>query len=210
MLMSARPLRVEFVDFQNVGEHREYRFQVSRADEPTEVRLRVAINSFVAGGVRLQDGPDVCYQKLLHTLADAEAAIPAVITIDDADLTSYRVAHTPVSKHRSFTPSTTPTPPGPPKAPRTYARPPFVAARPSVAPAATKAPVALFAEGQRVRHAVFGDGVTSSSSAGHTVVHFDKDGSKTFVTAQLELDALSAPHEWETGPRGVNRACRPR
>jgi hypothetical protein len=210
MLIPARPLRVEFVDFQNVDEHREYRFQVSRADEPTEVRLRVAIASFVAGGVRLQDGPDVCYQKLVRTLADVEGAIPPVITIDDADLTSYRVAHTPVSKHRSFTPSTTPAPAGPPKPPRTYARPPFAASRANVAPVVTKAPVPLFGEGQRVRHAVFGDGVTSSSSPGHTVVHFDKDGSKTFVTAQLELDTLSAPHEWETGPRGVNRACRPR
>ena len=208
MLVPVRSLRVEFVDFVNVGPHREYRFRVCGADEPTDVRLRVALASFGPGGLRIQDGPDVCYQKLLRSVGGGEAAVPEVITIDDADLASYREAHTPVAKHRSFNPASTPAPARPPKPPRTYVSSPY--ARKAVAPEISKPKTPLFEEGQRVRHAVYGEGVTNSSTEGHTVVHFDKDGSKTFVTALLEMDTLSEPHTWETGPRGVNRACRTR
>src|SRR5206468_1227167 len=61
--------------------------------------------------------------------------------------------------------------------------------------------------GQRVSHAIFGVGVTSSSSRGHTVVCFDEGGTRTFVTSILKVDVLSAPHAWETTPRGKNRPC---
>jgi hypothetical protein len=210
MLVPARSLRVEYVDFKNVGSHREFRFRVCGADEPTEVRLRVALASFGPGGVRVQDAPDVCYQKLLRFVSGGEAPVPEMITIDDADLVSYREAHTPVTKHRSFNPSSTPPPARPPKPPRTYVRTPSPPSRNAVVPEVAKVARRVFEEGQRVQHAVFGVGVTSSSSEGHTVVHFDKDGSKTFVTSLLEMDKLSEPHMWETGPRGVNRACRGR
>jgi hypothetical protein len=62
-----------------------------------------------------------------------------------------------------------------------------------------------FGEGQRVSHAIFGPGVTMASSPGHTNVQFDAHGVKSFVTSLLELETLSAPHEWEAGPRGKNR-----
>ena len=206
MAVPARSLRVEFIDFQNVGDHRDYRFQVSCADEPAEVRIRVAMGRFGPGGLRLQDGPDACYQRLLRAVGDGETALPEVILLDDADLASYREAHTPVVRSRAASAST-PRPALPPKPARTFVRTP---SRPTAAPEVTKAPVPVFAEGQRVRHAVFGVGVTSSSTEGHTVVHFDEAGPKTFITSLLEMDALSAPHTWETGPRGVNRAVSER
>src|SRR5688572_1887162 len=120
MLVPVRSLRVEYVGFENVGPHREYRFRVSGPDEPTDVRLRVPLPNFGPGGLRVQDGPDACYQKLLQVAGAGEAAVPDVITIDDADLLSYREAHTPVTKHRSFNPSSTPQPARPPKPARTY------------------------------------------------------------------------------------------
>lgn len=208
MTVPARSLRVEYLDFQNAGDHRDYRFQVSGPDEPTQVRIRVAIDRFGPGGLRLQDGPDACYQRLLRAVTESETALPQVIHLDDADLASYREAHTPVVRQRAPNLSAPARPANlPPKPPRPFVRTP---ARPTAAPEVTKAPVPVFQEGQRVRHAVFGVGVTSSSSEGHTVVHFDKDGPKTFVTSLLEMDALSAPHTWETGPRGVNRAVSER
>ena len=208
MAIPARSVRVEFVDFQNVGAHREYRFRICGSEEPTEVRLRVAIDGFVTGGVRMQDGPDVCYQRLLREVAAGETAVPELITLDDADLVSYRVAHTPVARHRTYTPAASaPAANLPPKPQRTFVRTP--SPRLPVVPPASKAAPA-FEAGQRVSHAVFGVGVTSSSSDGHTVVHFDQNGSKTFVTALLEVDVLSAAHTWETGPRGINRACAKR
>jgi hypothetical protein len=195
-------VRVEYLDFQNVGGHREFLYRVYRPDGWTECRLRISIAAFDAGRVRLQDGPDVCYQKLLWTVAAGEPAIPDAITIDDADLASYREAHTPASKHRSWSPAS---PARPPFVPR--ARPRAPAPRLPVAPLVANDARAALEEGQRVSHAVYGVGVTTSSSRGRTVVRFDQDGPKTFVTSMLEVDVLSAPHTWETGPRGINRPC---
>ena len=197
---AARFVRVEYLDFKNVPDHREYRLAVCGPDGPAEFRFRIPVAAFGAGRVRLQDGPDVCYQKLLRAVAAGETASPAVVTIDDVELASYREAHTHVPKHRSWTPSL---PPKPPFVPRTQPTP--RSPQLPVAPLATNNTEPVFDEGQRVSHAVFGIGVTTSSSRSHTIIRFDEDGPRTFVTSRLKVEVLSAPHTWETGPRGKNR-----
>ncbi len=195
-------VRIEYLDFQNVAEHREFRLRVYGPDGWTQFRFRIAIAAFDAGRVRRQDGPDVCYQKLRQAVATGETASLDVITIDDVELASYREAHIQAPKHRSLDRAS---PPPRPMVPRIHPRTP--SPRPSVAPLVSIDTAPAFEEGQRVSHAVFGAGVTTSSSGGHTVVRFDQDGSKTFVTSMLDVDVLSAPHTWETGPRGINRPC---
>ena len=105
---SGRFVRIEYLDFQSVAEHREFRLRAYGPDGSAEFRFRIAVAAFDAGRVRLQDGPDVCYQKVLRAVAAGETPSPDVISIDDLELASYRVAHTPVPKHRSFNPSPTP------------------------------------------------------------------------------------------------------
>ncbi len=201
VLPSARRLaRVEYLDFENVSDYREYRLIVDGPEGSAECRFRIAVSAFGAAGVPLQDGPDVCYQKLRRAVAAGETVNPAVVTIDDAELASYREAHTPVPKHR---PLTTTLPQKPPFVPRTRLNP--RPAPPPVAAPVTSETEAGLGEGQRVSHATFGVGVVKSSSRGHTTVCFDEDGPKTFVTSLVELEVLSAPHTWETGPRGKNR-----
>jgi hypothetical protein len=188
---SLRPVvRVEYVDFQDVAEHREFRFRLRGLDGSSEVRIRVALSAFAACRVRLQDGPAVCYQKLLRTAA-GDSAVPEMIAIEEVDLVAYAEAHTSAPKHRSWS-SSTPSP--------------EVVATPA-ASRLDRAPEPPLEGGQRVSHAVFGLGVMSPPSAGHTVVCFDQDGPRRFVTSMLEVDILSAPHMWETGPRGKNRLC---
>ncbi len=200
-----RFVRIEYLDFQDAPEYREFRLRVCGSEGSTEFKVRIAIEEFGPGRLGLQDGPAICYEKLRQVVAQGETASPDVITIDATDLATYREAHTKVQKHRSWTPTPSPTPTVPvglPRAPRTsFPRLP-------VAPVATRAAEPAFDEGQRVSHAVFGAGVTTSSTGGHTVVHFDQDGSKTFVTSMLKVDVLSAPHTWETDRRGKNRLCR--
>jgi hypothetical protein len=197
-------VRVEYLDFQNVAEHREFRLRIFGLDGSSEVRFRIANAAFGGGRVRLQDGPDVCYQMLLRTVAAGETTSPDVIMIDDADLASYREAHTQVPKRRPRTPSSSP---APAVVPRRQPRAP--SPRLPVAPPVTNDTEPTLQEGQRVSHAVFGVGVTTSSDDSHTVIRFDRDGPKTFVTSLLDVDVLSAPHTWETSPRGANRPCRP-
>ncbi len=196
--------RVEYLDFRDLAECREYRLRVCGPDGATESRFRIANAAFDGRRVKLQDGPDVCYQKLLRAVSVGDAPSQDVVTVDDMELAAYQVAHTPVKKRRSPHPFTSPTP--------------AVVARPPARVSTPRLPVAglvtrihtepALQEGQRVSHALFGVGVTGAATPGHTKVAFDQDGSRTFVTALVELDVLSAPHTWETSPRGSNRPCR--
>jgi hypothetical protein len=201
---AGRVLRVEYLDFKDVGDQREFRLRVCGPDGSTEYRLLIALAAFRAGRVRLQDGPEVCYQKLLRAAAAGETASPAPMTIDDVDLALYHEAHTKVTKHRARTPSAS-APLTPDFVPRRQPRPVFP--RLPVAPSLRDEIEPALEEGQRVSHAVHGVGVTASSKGGHTVVSFDQHGLKTFVTSLLKVDVLSAPHTWETTPRGKNRPC---
>ena len=199
-----RSVRIEYLDFQNLAEHREFRFRVNGPDGSNEFRLRIPIAAFGVGRVLLQDGPDVCYQKLLRAVVAGEAPGPDVITIDEVELAGYRVAHTHVPKHRSFTPAATSTPAS---APRNQQKTPYPPRRVPPAPVAID-PGPVFEEGQRIRHAIFGEGVTAASISDRTAVCFDEGGRKTFITSILEVEVLSAPRAWETSARGVNRPSR--
>lgn len=189
--------RIQFLDYRSEPAHREYRLALHTPEGSAEVRLRIALAAFAANRVLLQDGPDVCYQLLQHRLDAGEAPGAEVVAIGDAELTAYREAHTPVPR-RSVTPR-----PAPKRTP--FQRAPGGHPKLPVAPLPVAETEAVFGEGQRVSHAVYGVGVTLGSSGGHTSVRFDQHGVRTFVTSLLKLDALSAAHEWETGPRGKNR-----
>ena len=194
-----RVVRVEYVDFQDVAEYREFRFRVRVLDGSTEVRARIAVAAFGPGRMRFQDGPDLCYRKVVEAVAAAgDTATPDTITIDEVTLAGYAEGHKSVQKHRSWSspsPETTAT-----------VTPVDPAARPS-ARAVAATPLPVLEGGQRVSHAIFGLGVMSSPRGGRTVISFDQDGPRTFVTRLLEVDLLSAPHTWETTVRGKNRPC---
>jgi hypothetical protein len=202
-------VRVEYLDFKDVEEHREFRFTVYGLDGSSELRMRIANAAFEARRVRRQDGPDLCYQKLLQEIAAGVTEHADVSTIDEVDLLKYRDDHTVVAKRRPHTPASPATdaagprkqPPHRPSTPRAVS--PKIAAVPVVTDAIEPA----LEEGQRVRHAVFGLGVTTAATSARTVVSFDRDGPRSFVTSMLEVEVLSAPHTWSTGPRGVNRPC---
>jgi hypothetical protein len=198
----SRSTRVEYLDYQSLPDYREYRLAVRAPEGSAEFRFRIPIAAFAARRMLLQDGPDVCYQKLLRTLAAGETPSPDVITIDDGELASYREAHTPAPRRSSWTSASRPKPES------VRRTPPVPRPRlPVAAPPATGEPAPAFGEGQRVSHVIFGVGVTRASSGGHTSVNFDDNGLRTFVTSLLNLEVRSAPHTWETGPRGKNRPC---
>ena len=106
---SGRFVRIEYVDFQNVAEHREFRLRAYLPEGSAEFRFRIAVAAFDARRVRLQDGPDVCYQKLLRAVAAGETPgrildqypslkpehIPAAIGYA-ADLARERIVPIPV------------------------------------------------------------------------------------------------------------------
>jgi hypothetical protein len=191
------PIRIEYLDYLVEADYREYRLALHSQGDRVEVHLRIPVAAFAASRVPLQDGPDVCYQRMLRMISAGEEPSREVIVIDGTELAAYREAHTPAPR-RSVPPQSPPKRPWTPLPERRPKLPVAAAAsRPEIQPP--------FHEGQRVNHVIFGDGVTMASSGGRTSVQFDEHGVKSFVTSMLELELLSAPHEWEAGPRGKNR-----
>ena len=200
----SHPARVEYLGFRNTGGSREYRLAVFGPDGPVEFRFRIALAAFEAQKVKLQDGPDICYQILLKAVAAGDTVSSDGVTISEAELALYREAHRKVPNRR---PSSASSPPSPSSVPRP--RPP---SKPRLPLLPVPEPVAdgsgrALAEGQRVSHESFGLGVVASSGGGRTEVCFDEGGKKRFVTSLVELEVLSAAKAWETGPKGKNRPC---
>jgi len=191
--------RVEYLDYQTLPDYREYRLSVRAPEGSGEFRFRIPIAAFAAKRMLLQDGPDVCYQKLLRTLAAGETPSPmrSRSTTSSSQATGRHTRLRRGERH------------GRPRRARSQSpcdgrrRCETAAARGG--PPATGETAPAFDEGQRVSHAIFGVGVTMASSGAYTAVHFDDDVLRTFVTSLLDLEVLSAPHTWETGPRGRNR-----
>jgi hypothetical protein len=202
-------VRVEYLDFQDVHEHREYRFAVNGPYGSSELRVRIPNTAFDAHRVLRQDGPDLCYQRLLREIAAGVTKHADVSTIDDVDLVKYRDDHTVVAKHRPYTASSSATGATGLRRPLPHRPSPPRAASPKIpdVPAVANDVEPVLVEGQRVRHAIFGLGVTTAATSDRTVVSFDRDGLRSFVTSMLEVEVLSAPHTWSTSPRGVNRPC---
>jgi hypothetical protein len=207
-LTPGRAVRIEYLDHHDVDKHREYRFRVYGADGSDEFRLRIASGDFDARRVRVQDGPDLCYQKLVRAIAAGVTAQSDAITIEDVDLFSYRDDHTPVPKRRPSRPASPATPVVAPRRQRQFQPRTPVSPRSPAEPGAPKDGEPALEEGQRVNHALFGTGVTTATTRARTVVSFDRDGPRSFVSSMLEVEVLSPPRTWETTRGGVNRPCK--
>ena len=90
---------VEYVGFRSRPDRREYLLRSRLGTEIHEYTVGIAHDAFTAGRARFQDGPEICYQKLLRELAAAgEAPSAADFTMSDAELADYRTAHTPAPR----------------------------------------------------------------------------------------------------------------
>lgn len=105
------PAHVEYVGFTPKGTSREYTLRVrSPAGDPRDFTLAIPNEAFLAHRVRYQDAPEICFLKLQRELAACPGGLPALhLSISDADLEEYRVAHSPKPPQRR--------PKAPPQAP---------------------------------------------------------------------------------------------
>jgi hypothetical protein len=65
--------------------------------------MAIALAVFAERRALLQDGPDICYQKLLHELAGSVMEGAESIGITDDDLAAYRERH-PLAVRRGVSP----------------------------------------------------------------------------------------------------------
>jgi hypothetical protein len=108
---ASQSIKLEYVGFHNAPDRREYVLRARSGEDVWEHTVWIAYSAFAAGRALLQDGPDICYQKLRRELAQADVTTGACVGVTDADLASYRAAH-----------------PGPP---RRFSSPPSAPAKPA-------------------------------------------------------------------------------
>jgi hypothetical protein len=101
-------LAVKYVGFRDVDGRREYELHAQRGDETRRYTLWIELAAFSRVHVLLQDGPDICYQKLVRELAGAEPHRGDGIAVTENDLAAYRETHAPPARRGGFS---TPKPP---------------------------------------------------------------------------------------------------
>jgi hypothetical protein len=100
---------VEYVGFRTGPVRREYTLRSHVGQEIREYTIGIAHGAFTSGRVRFQDGPEICYLKLLRELeANGDAPDAHDFTLSDAELADYVTAHTPAPRR-----SVAPPPPRP-------------------------------------------------------------------------------------------------
>ena len=89
----AAALLVQYLGFQDAPDRREYEIRVRRGDQSRQYTLWIAQASFAQRHALFQDGPDICYQKLLRALAEPEPPAADCIAVTEGDLAAYRETH---------------------------------------------------------------------------------------------------------------------
>jgi hypothetical protein len=93
---------VEYVGFRTGEDRREYLLRSHLGSEVHEYTVGISLAAFTAGRVRLQDGPEICYLKIVKELESVEsgAARAPHLMVTDAELADYVTAHTPPARGR--------------------------------------------------------------------------------------------------------------
>lgn len=100
-------LAIQYLGFRDADGHREYALKAQRGDEGQRYTMSIALAAFAERRALLQDGPDICYQKLMRMLEEASPTASDTIAVTDGELATYRAAHERVAR-RGFSSSPPP------------------------------------------------------------------------------------------------------
>ena len=96
-------ITIEYVGFRTSTKRREYLLRSHVGPEIHDYTVGIALADFSAGRARFQDGPEICYLKLVRELeAQAAGATPGAddLTVTDVELADYVTAHTTPGRSR--------------------------------------------------------------------------------------------------------------
>jgi hypothetical protein len=88
------PVTIRYLGFHDAPGRREYVLDAQRGDQTARYTLWIDRSAFSSRLALLQDGPEICYQKLLRELSGAEPQGSHGMAVTEKDLASYREAHT--------------------------------------------------------------------------------------------------------------------
>lgn len=96
-------LQLRYLGVIPQAERREYRFQVEDKDKNLRLVVVTIENSaFRNRQLMFQEGPDLCYQKLLAALGSEsqEAPIRSNMPVTESDIAFYRESHPPAGSRK--------------------------------------------------------------------------------------------------------------
>ncbi len=86
--------QVEYVGFTTSGADRVYTLSARTGTDCRSFTLAIPSAAFIAGRVRYQDAPEICFLKLRRELdAGAQQGKSSHFDVSDAELEEYRAAH---------------------------------------------------------------------------------------------------------------------
>jgi hypothetical protein len=92
---------VEYVGFRNTDLRREFHLRTHAGPVSRDFVVGIRHESFTAGRARLQDGPEICYEKLRRELeASGDQPETNDFTVSDEELAAFRASHAPPPRGR--------------------------------------------------------------------------------------------------------------
>ncbi len=84
---------IQYVGFNVAASSRTYNFDVLDTQETREFTVQVQSEAFRPAGLKLQDGPDICFARLKQELQGEtqESRVEAHLSIADQDIQEYLV-----------------------------------------------------------------------------------------------------------------------
>ncbi|HVO09536.1 MAG TPA: hypothetical protein VMX54_02175 [Vicinamibacteria bacterium] len=101
-------IRLEYRGFRNTELRREFLVHARIGGAERDYVVAIAHAAFADRRVSLQDGPDVCFQRLRRELSGGALAELDRLDISDDELVSYRAAQKTVTRRRQRAPAPRP------------------------------------------------------------------------------------------------------
>jgi hypothetical protein len=88
---------IQYVGFNVADSSRIYNFDVVSAEETREFTVKVQSEAFRPAGLKLQDGPDICFARLKQELQGETqgARVAAHLGIGERNIQEYMEQHYP-------------------------------------------------------------------------------------------------------------------
>jgi hypothetical protein len=106
---AVRHVTLEYRGFRDLEDRREFFLCARLGTESCDYTVWIANTAFAAKHALIQDGPDICFQKLRRELAGAEPTGVQTLTagqsfqVTESELLEYRTAHLPPQRRGGFT-----------------------------------------------------------------------------------------------------------
>jgi hypothetical protein len=100
-------INIRYLGFQDVDGRRRYALQAQRGLETNQYTVSIELDAFSKKHALLQDGPDICYQKL-RELSAVELHPSGDVEVTEEELAAYKETHSRIPRRTFSSPAPEP------------------------------------------------------------------------------------------------------